>query len=144
MVKKMKVTGVSLDEEEIEEMLDQGRSKEFFFAKGILEETRVAKQQLSQIEARHGELLRLEQSLVEIKELFLELEALVSQQGEVIDSIERSVTGAREWVESGKDCLQEAKVYQKKARRRKVWFSIACVVVALIVIIIILSSTGMI
>ena len=54
--------------------------------------------QLTELENRHDELLKLEQSLVELNGLFLELCELVTQQGDMVDHIEMSVANAKEYV----------------------------------------------
>lgn len=46
----------------------------------ILAETKLAQQQLSDIETRHNELQKLEKSIVEVRDIFLEMAFLVERQ----------------------------------------------------------------
>jgi t-SNARE complex subunit (syntaxin) len=58
---------------------------------GDLDEAR-SKQNLLFITERHKDILRLEKSIRELHQLFVDMAALVSSQGELIDQIERSVS----------------------------------------------------
>ena len=57
--------------------------------------------QLTELENRHKEFLKLEQCLVEVNSLFLELCEMVAQQGDMVDSIEANVNNAKEHVSTG-------------------------------------------
>lgn len=46
----------------------------------MLTETRIAKQQLMEIEARHADILKIEKSIRELHEMFLDMATLVQQQ----------------------------------------------------------------
>ena len=54
--------------------------------------------QLTELENRHREFLKLEECLVEVNSMFVELSDLVAQQGDMVDSIEANVSNAKEYV----------------------------------------------
>ena len=56
--------------------------------------------QLTELENRHKEFLKLEECLIEVNSMFIELSELVAQQGDMVDSIEANVNNAREYVSS--------------------------------------------
>ena len=68
----------------------------------------LARFQLTELENRHEELLKLEQSLVELNGLFLELCELVTQQGDKVDHIEMNVNNAKEWVSAETSLAKKA------------------------------------
>ena len=50
MLKKIKVAGTDMSDEQIEQMIDEGRTE--VFAKSILDQTQMARQQLTELQAR--------------------------------------------------------------------------------------------
>ncbi len=139
-IKRCKITGVMLTDEEIEDRIHERDTA--MFAKGILDQERMAKQQLTELETRHEEFLKLEKSIQEVADMYVEVGQLVQQQGEMIDRIENNVMLAQADVEKGKGDLQKAEKSAIAARKKKViLFSILAVVVA-IVVIVILSEFG--
>lgn len=67
------------------------------------------------VEARHKEIIKLQQSLQEIHQLFMDMSALVNAQGEVVDRIAFRVSQAKNDVIDGREDLTEA----FKIKRRK-------------------------
>ncbi|EZA62021.1 Syntaxin-1B [Ooceraea biroi] len=63
---------------ELDHLLDtEGAS---LFVDNILEDSKVARQQLSDIESRHNDVLKLEKSLTEIRDMFAEIAFLIEKQ----------------------------------------------------------------
>ncbi len=134
-VKRCKITGVTLTDEEIEERIHERDTA--MFARGILDQERLAKQQLTELETRHEDFLKLEKSIQEVHDMFVEVGTLVQQQGEMIDKIEHNVLLAQADVEKGKGELQEAEKNQKAARKKKVClFSVLAVVLAIVLVVV--------
>jgi len=52
----------------------------------ILEDSKIARQQLSDITNRHNDVLKLEKSLTEIKDMFTEIAFLVEKQVSAVDN----------------------------------------------------------
>ena len=91
---------------------------------------------------RHNEFLKLENSIREVYELFMELSQMVEQQGESINRIEALVEDAGERVHSGKEEIVQAHVYQTKARKKKFIIAVILIVIIVLVIVIAASSIG--
>lgn len=81
---------------------------------------------------------RLESDIIDINEIMRDLSAMVSSQGETIDSIEGNVETAHGHVEEGRKQLRQASEHQNKSRRR-LCYCIALLIVVLIIIAIILG-----
>ena len=60
-------------------MLDEGNTA--IFAKSILDEERLARQQLTELQDRHDEFIKLEASIKEVHDMFVEVAQLVADQG---------------------------------------------------------------
>ena len=89
---------------------------------------------------RHEEFKKLERSLEQLAEMFFQIQALVQQQGEMIDRIEDQVDSAKAYVEAGTKDLKVAVQYKNKNRKMRI--IIACVgsVLLLIIILSLLTS----
>ncbi|GLH01666.1 Uncharacterized protein GBIM_07754 [Gryllus bimaculatus] len=101
--------------EQLEEMLDQGNPA--VLTQGIVMDTQQAKQTLADIEARHADIVKLENSIRELHDMFMDMAVLVESQGEMIDRIEYNVEHAVDYVETATQDTKKALKYQSKARR---------------------------
>ena len=106
-------------DEEIEMAMEKGQS---VFADQIMEKSRheAALEALQYIENRHKDIVKLEQSIIELHQLFVDLAILVEQQGEMIDQIEFNVVQAKTYTKEAVVEIAEASKYQKKARKVRV------------------------
>ncbi|CRL07647.1 CLUMA_CG020610, isoform A [Clunio marinus] len=113
--RQLEITGKATTNEELEEMLEQGNSA--VFTQGIIMETQQAKQTLADIEARHSDIIKLENSIRELHDMFMDMAMLVESQGEMIDRIEYHVEHAMDYVQTATQDTKKALKYQSKARR---------------------------
>jgi len=74
--------------------------------------------------------------------MFVEIAALVENQGEMVDRIQTHVQHAEIDVEQGKGHLSKAKDYMEKARKKKIILATIIIVVVLILLIVILAEFG--
>ncbi|CAN0147290.1 LOW QUALITY PROTEIN: syntaxin-11-like [Lethenteron reissneri] len=109
---------------ELEERIEQGNWE--VFAMGILGETRSAKAALNEIEQRHQELLKLEQRLREVHDLFLQMALLVEEQGEMVNNIENTVTNTQDYIAQANETFQKAIKYQNRNPFRKLLRCCCC------------------
>jgi syntaxin 1A len=136
--RQLEITGRQTTNEELEEMLEQGNPA--VFTQGIIMETQQARQTLADIEARHADIIKLENSIKELHDMFMDMAMLVENQGEMIDRIEYHVEHAVDYVQTATQDTKKALKYQSKARRKKILI-IICLIVAIIILIIILAVT---
>jgi len=133
------VTGEQLPEEAIDSMIETGQS-ETIFQKAILEQGRGrVLDTLAEIQERHRAVKDLEQSLLELHQIFLDMAVLVEAQGEMLDNIEKQVARSVEFVQSGTTALQDAKTYQKKTRKMMCCAIMVLLCVAAIVVIVVVK-----
>lgn len=129
--RQLEITGRSVQGEELENMLESGNPA--VFTQGIVMETQQAKQSLADIEARHRDIIKLEDSIRELHDMFVDMAMLVESQGEMIDRIEFNVEKSVEYVDTAVADTKKALEYQSKARRKKLMM-LACVTVMVIVL----------
>ncbi|XP_046143785.1 syntaxin 1A isoform X3 [Osmia lignaria lignaria] len=129
--RQLEITGRTTTNEELEEMLEQGNPA--VFTQGIIMETQQAKQTLADIEARHADIIKLENSIRELHDMFMDMAMLVESQGEMIDRIEYHVEHAVDYVQTATQDTKKALKYQSKARRKKIMIMICLAILAVVV-----------
>lgn len=128
----LEITGRTTTSDELEEMLESGNPA--IFTKGIVIEAQDARRTLAEIEARHNDIMKLEASIKELHEMFMDMAMLVESQGEMIDRIEFNVSQSVNYIDSAKTDTRKAVKYQSAARKKKIFLCI-CLLVLIIIII---------
>ncbi|XP_051525058.1 syntaxin-2-like isoform X2 [Myxocyprinus asiaticus] len=139
--RQLEITGRITTNEELEEMLETGNPS--VFTSDIISDSLITRQALNEIESRHKDILRLESSIKELHDMFMDMAMLVETQGEMIDNIEKNVNNAVEYTCHAKEQTKKAVRYQTRARRKMVHIAICgAVLIILFVIIIIIIIIG--
>ena len=132
LARQCKVVRPELTDEEIEAVVETG--DDAVFRDAILEHDLrdKARQALSYVENKHNDIVRLNNSIMELHQLFLDMSVLVAQQGELIDEIEDNCNMAAEYTSQGVKAIREAAVIQKKSRKK------LCVIIILVVVVVVI------
>ncbi|KAK4469408.1 hypothetical protein MN116_006963 [Schistosoma mekongi] len=138
---KLLVAQVSFSEDEVEKMLEKNHTG--IFTQAIMAETESAKRSLSDIEARHADIIRLEKSIQEMRDLFFNVALLVDQQGDLIDQVEYNLNKASDCVVNSKRTLSSAVIRNRKNRRCKLICIIVGVVIVMLILISLASTIGL-
>ncbi|XP_030316661.1 syntaxin-2 isoform X1 [Calypte anna] len=136
--RQLEITGKTTTDEELEEMLESGNPS--IFTSDIISDSQITRQALNEIESRHKDIMKLESSIRELHEMFMDMAMFVETQGEMVNNIEKNVMNASDYVEHAKEETKKAVIYQSKARR-KLMFIIICVTILLLILGIILATT---
>ncbi|XP_022235381.1 syntaxin-1A-like, partial [Limulus polyphemus] len=137
--RQLEITGRTTTDDELEEMLESDNPA--IFTQGIVIETQKAKQTLEDIEARHADIIKLEKSIKELHDMFMDMAMLVESQGDLVDRIEYQVQQSGDHVEGARTQLIEAQEYQRRARRKKIILFVIGIILLTVVILIIVFST---
>ncbi|XP_050753317.1 syntaxin-3 [Gymnogyps californianus] len=127
--RQLEITGKNTTDEELEEMLESGNPS--IFTSGIMD-SQISKQALSEIEGRHKDIVRLESSIKELHDMFVDIAMLVENQGGLLDNVEQYVMHAAEHVEQANQQTKKALQYQGQARKKKIMIMICCIILAII------------
>ncbi|XP_023416554.1 syntaxin-4 isoform X1 [Cavia porcellus] len=139
--RQLKITNAgSVSDEELGQLLDSDQSE--VFISNILKDTKMTRQALNEISARHSEIQQLERSIRELHEIFTFLATEVEMQGEMINRIEKNILSSADYVERGQEHVKLALENQKKARKKKVMIGICISITVLIVVVIIGVTTA--
>ncbi|GAV01089.1 hypothetical protein RvY_11857-2 [Ramazzottius varieornatus] len=135
--RQLEITGRATTNEKLEEMLETNNPQ--IFTQGIITDSQQAKQTLADIEARHEDIIKLESSIKELKEMFCDMAMLVESQGELIDRVEYNVQQSVDYIETAKQDTKKAVKYQSQARRKKIMILI-CVAILIVILVSVLGG----
>lgn len=94
---------------------------------------------LGNVRARHNELLKIEQSIIELAGLFQDLEALVIQQGAIIERAEEQTEQTNVNLDKGNQEVTKGIDHARRRRRLKWW----CTLVVFLIILAIALGVGL-
>jgi len=121
--------------EEIEDAIESGDSSKVF-ANQILDSHlhQQAKNALAYIEARHADIKRIEASIQQLHQLFVDMAILVDAQGEMLNQIEYNVSTSVAYTAKGVEELKSAVKLQKKSRKKMYIIIVIFVIIAVVVL----------
>ncbi|TNN79370.1 Syntaxin-19 [Liparis tanakae] len=93
---QLEVSGRNMTEDEVNEMVASGKWE--VFNENLLNDAKITRSQLSEIEQRHKELLSLENNMNELRDLFMDIFMLVEEQGASIEHIQTNVENTQDYV----------------------------------------------
>jgi len=129
--RQFKIVKPDASEAEVAEVLENG-------GQGIFTENMLASQNarsaLEDVQEKHKDIQRLESSIQELHQLFVDLSVLVESQGELLNDIEHNVETSVEYMKSGVGELVKANEYAAKSRKKMCCLIMFFVIVAAVTI----------
>ncbi|XP_071979886.1 syntaxin-3-like [Engystomops pustulosus] len=113
IVRQAELAGLDLQEEEINELIGSPMAPQIV---GHDLEILKAKQHLAMAQERHKQLLDLEAQITELHSLFIQLDLLVSEQEDIINSIEYNVLNTMDYISQSNQQVKKALKYQRQSR----------------------------
>lgn len=128
--KELHVIGRDVTDDELEEILEQPLTK-------VFADCQAAQAQLTmnEVEARHSEILKLEQSIRETQSLFLNLSIIVENQKHIVNDIEYNIVTTEDYIERGEGNVKEAKRQKISARKKTLCLLVGLAVVVAVIIV---------
>ncbi|KAI8923115.1 t-SNARE [Entophlyctis helioformis] len=132
MEREIRIARPDASREDVERALDSHSGP--VFAQEMLS-SRIGEQRraLQEVQGRHEELRKMEQSIEELAQLFLDMKTLLDTQQEMIDTIDTHVENAQVYVEQGSTELTQAIKY-REASRKRLWWVLAIVLIVIVVL----------
>lgn len=112
IIRQLEVSGREVTEDEVNEMVATGKWE--VFNENLLNDAKITRSQLSEIEQRHKELLSLENNMKELRDLFLDIFMLVEEQGAYIEHIQTNVERTQDYVAATNEKFKMAARYKRK------------------------------
>jgi syntaxin 1B/2/3 len=94
-----------------------------------------ARSALEDVQEKHKDIQRLESSIQELHQLFVDLSVLVESQGELLNDIEHNVGTSVEYMKSGVGELVKANDYAAKSRKKMCCLIMFFVIVAAVTVL---------
>lgn len=133
------VTGKHASEDEIDRIIETGEG-ETVFQQAFLDQGKgKAMDTLAEIRERQRAVRDLEQSLLELHQIFLDMAVLVEVQGEMLDNIERQVAQSVDYVGGAVGALTVARKYQKQTRKLQCLGIFCCLIIIAIILLAVLQ-----
>ncbi|KAI8993731.1 t-SNARE [Pilobolus umbonatus] len=119
--------------DDIDRVLDSDEPPQIF-AQSLMQANRSgqAKAVLSEVQSRHDDIKKIEKTILELHQLFVDMQMMVEQQAEVLQSIEQYTEATVVDLKEGTQDLEKAVVIAKKTRSKK-WI---CFVIFIILLLI--------
>jgi len=129
-----------LTQQQKEELLENpGEAQRYLQQQLNLEISDQMLTRIAELEERYEGMLRIEQSLRELQELWQELNTLITEQQELLDNISYNVVQTRDYVESGVKHLKKAEEHQKSYRKYQLCLALCLVIILIIVLSVVFS-----
>ncbi|XP_039510052.1 syntaxin-1A isoform X2 [Pimephales promelas] len=132
--RQLEITGRNTTNEELESVLESDNP---IFTSGIIMDCNITEQAMNEIETQHNEIIKLENNIRELHDMFMDMAMLVESQGEMIDCIEYNVELSVDFIRDAVQETTKAVKYQSNTRRKKSVIIICCVLLGVVVAVII-------
>ncbi|KAK3825132.1 MAG: t-SNARE [Benniella sp.] len=141
VARQYRIANPAATDEEIRRLVDEDQGGAF--SQQLLQQARgqQALAALNSVQNRQRELHQLQESILELTQLFKQLEHLVSEQDLTFQQIETSVTKAEVDLEAGLGLTTEAVKHAQSAKKKK-WMVVGIIVLIIIIILIIGAAQG--
>jgi syntaxin 1A len=126
---QLRMVDENIDDETIELCLDDPKLAQGFFDRELIGVHSDVLKMVNSIEDRLQDIKMLEENIVAMHKMFLDLAAIVHGQGDILNSIEKHVDTALDYVKTGTEQIQQAEIQLKAARSKR-----CCVLVILLII----------
>ncbi|KAK9420398.1 putative t-SNARE coiled-coil-like protein [Seiridium unicorne] len=137
MARQYRIVRPEADESEVRAAVDDPTGGQVF-QQALMQSNRRGQAQsvLSAVQDRHAQLQKIEQQLIELAQLFQDMDTLVVQQEELVTNIEQKAEETVENFDKGNEEVGTAINTARKTRKKK-WICLAIVVAIIVVIVII-------
>mmetsp|Transcript_29457 Transcript_29457/g.90127 ORF Transcript_29457/g.90127 Transcript_29457/m.90127 type:complete len:356 (+) Transcript_29457:89-1156(+) len=135
--RQLEIVKPDVSTEEIDDVMRRGGASDVYRAAIMAGTSDPIQTAYADVAGKYADVLKLEQSVQELHQMFLDFALLTEQQGDLLDQIEYQVKSAGEYVEEGNVDIEKAIVYQREIRKR--W---CCVVILIIIILVIILAVS--
>mmetsp|Transcript_23597 Transcript_23597/g.75746 ORF Transcript_23597/g.75746 Transcript_23597/m.75746 type:complete len:378 (+) Transcript_23597:155-1288(+) len=131
--RQLEIVKPDVSTEEIDDVMRRGGAGDVYRAAIVAGTHDPIQSAYADVADKYADVLKLEQSVQELHQMFMDFALLTEQQGELLDQIEYQVKSAGEYVEEGNVDIEQAIVYQREIRKR--WVCLVIIVIILLVVI---------
>ncbi|KAG0170534.1 Plasma membrane t-SNARE, secretory vesicle fusion [Apophysomyces sp. BC1034] len=142
VMRQIKIVKPDVTEEEVDAVIDSDQQNQIF-AQSLMQTSRTgqARAVLSEVQTRHDDIKRIEKTIIELQQLFMDMHMLVEQQGDILNTIENHAETTTKDIERGVTHA-DAAIKKAKAVRAKKWCCFVIVIILAVVIAILVWWFG--
>ncbi|KAI8084919.1 t-SNARE [Halteromyces radiatus] len=136
--RQIRIVKPEATQEEVDDIIDSDKSSQVF-TQSLMQAGRTsqARAVLSEVQDRHQDIKKIEQTIMELHQLFMDMSMLVEQQGETLNQVEYHAEDTTANLEQGNKFIARA-IQSAKATRAKKWCCFfltigICVMIAILV-----------
>lgn len=138
MEKKLRCMNPSVTDDDIRQAVKYGHANIIAEDRKAMsqlspEERRKLQNELDDLRSRNNDVKKLEESIIQLHQMFMDMQVLVDAQGELLNNIEYNVEETKEATAAAHQELVIAHDYQKNAGKKKC--IIICLIVAILAVI---------
>ncbi|KAI8060461.1 t-SNARE [Gongronella butleri] len=140
--RQVRIVKPEATQEEIDRLIDADQGDQVF-AQSLMQAGRTsqARAVLSEVQDRHQDIKRIEKTILELHNLFMDMQMLMEQQGQTVAAVDAQAYEAAADMEQGNKYIDRA-IKSAKATRAKKWCCFVIVIVLAVVIAILVWWFG--
>ncbi|KAI7885926.1 t-SNARE [Mucor mucedo] len=138
VARQIKIVKQDVTEEELDAIMDSDQQNQIF-AQSLMQNSRSgqAKAVLSEVQTRHDDIKRIQKTILELAQLFEDMQMMVEEQGETITQIESHAQNAETDVEQGVKHIDRAIIIAKSTRAKKWCCFFITIILAVVIAILV-------
>ncbi|PVU90051.1 hypothetical protein BB561_005045 [Smittium simulii] len=118
IAKQIRIVDPMATEEQIDQAIESGAAQSIFQLSSMNYEGQArAKQTLEQVEMRNEELKKIEKNILDLNEMFIEVQDMTIKQQEGINNIENAVQSTADYTVVANENIDSAVVYRRSSRK---------------------------
>lgn len=139
MARQYRIVRPDASEQEVREAVED-TSNQQVFSQALMQSDRQGQSRaaLSAVEDRHKAIQKIEQQMIELAELFQDMEALVVQQEASVANIEMKAEEVVENLDKGTEEIGVAIESARARNRKKWWCLLVCVILVIVIVVVVL------
>ncbi|KAG0083365.1 Plasma membrane t-SNARE, secretory vesicle fusion [Podila epicladia] len=140
MERQYKIVKPDATPQEIQQVMESDNQQ--IFAQSVLQSTRYgdANRALREVQSRHDDIKKIEKTILELHQLFIDMETLVTEQAVVMNTIEENTQQTDVHLETGNKEVDVAIVNARGARKKK-WICLFITIIILAILGVVLWQT---
>ncbi|KAI9338140.1 t-SNARE [Pilaira anomala] len=138
VARQIKIVKQDVTEDELDAIIDSDQQNQIF-AQSLMQNSRTgqAKAVLTEVQTRHDDIKRIQKTIMELAQLFEDMQMMVEEQGEAFDQIESNADNAAVDLEKGVNHIDRAIVIAKSTRAKKWCCFFITIILAVVIAILV-------
>lgn len=129
--REMQLICPEASKEEVRQMIEHGQTSTQVVMRRMAGAHATILDEVERIRDKHQDILRLEQNIAELSQMFQEIAVLVDAQGDLLDNIEANVHTTDAYIVKGIKELEQTKKIMHNTRKWQCCLSVCCMLVLL-------------